>query len=401
MSVLPQNTLLGKLEILEIYEYYDQPLLFTCRNLSDTIYLVVLEDEEDDFDTWLYASMSPSRYAQVRSGGVDLYSAFKNAEEGFVFVVKIYRDGNLQTQVDLIPAFQLQDDQLPEIGEALNLNTATIEKKEIPIQRRAAQLYREYVEMALELPEQKRTEAPILVLSNIMRYLQETLVSIGHTLSDLHQSGKRPTRDLVEKMELALIGVAPGSFKLEMASTDESDMFGDTLLGDALQELGRIISLGSNEEELLASFARLKAEVPKDYLKLLKAIHASRIDRASLRWASANGERIGESLLTSPIVSSTIEVIENMVETETNLIKLIGELTGAFKDREFEFVTKERIIRGKLDNNNLSIEDSDIINNAQLGKHYIFQLREVITRRIATDETQTRYFLIGIEEDKL
>ncbi|MBI5668432.1 hypothetical protein FBR06_10570 [Betaproteobacteria bacterium PRO4] len=401
MSVLPTNTLLGKLEIIEIYEHYDQPLLFACRNASDNLYLVVLEDEEDEFENWLYASMSPARFAQVRSGGIDLYNAFKNAEDGFVFLVKLYRDRQIPSVITKVPTDQLQDEQLPESGEALNLETATLEKKEISVQRRAAQLYREYVEMALEFPGQRRTEAPISVLSDIMRYLQDTLISIGHTISDFHKDSKSPTRDLVEKMELALLDVSAGSFKLEMASIEQSDMFGDTLLGDALQELARIIAIGSNEEELQSAFTELKSSVPKDYLKLLKSIRNSRIDRANLRWASANGQRVGESVLTSPTVISTIDTIEQMVVTETNFIRVTGKLTGAFTDREFEVETRDQVYRGRLDNQALTVEASDIINNAQLGKRYILQLRQVVTRKIATDETTTKYFLVDVEEDQL
>jgi hypothetical protein len=401
MSVLPTNTLLGKLEIIEIYEHYDQPLLFACRNASDNLYLVVLEDEEDEFENWLYASMSPARFAQVRSGGIDLYNAFKNAEDGFVFLVRLYRDRQLPSVITTLPTDQLQDEQLPESGEALNLETATLEKKEISVQRRAAQLYREYVEMALEFPGQRRTEAPISVLSDIMRYLQDTLISIGHTISDFHKDSKSPTRDLVGKMELALLDVSAGSFKLEMASVEQSDMFGDTLLGDALQELARIIAIGSNEEELQTAFTELKSSVPKDYLKLLKSIRNSRIDRANLRWASANGQRVGESVFTSPTVISTIDAIEQMVVSETTLIRVTGKLTGAFTDREFEVETRDQVYRGRLDNQALTVEASDIINNAQLGKRYILQLRQVVTRKIATDETTTKYFLVDVEEDQL
>lgn len=30
---------LGKLEIIEVYEYYDQPVLFSCKNAADHLYL--------------------------------------------------------------------------------------------------------------------------------------------------------------------------------------------------------------------------------------------------------------------------------------------------------------------------------------------------------------------------
>ena len=171
MSVLPLNTILGKLEIIEIFEYYDKPLLFVCRNASDSLYLVVLEDEELEYESWLYASMSPIRFQQIRSGGIDLYSAFKNAENGFVFVVKQYLYGDKYPEINIVNVNDLQDEQLPVIGESLDLQTVTIEKEKVSIERQASQLQREYVELALEILGQNRNEAPILVLSDVMKDL--------------------------------------------------------------------------------------------------------------------------------------------------------------------------------------------------------------------------------------
>ena len=58
MSFLPQSTYLGKLELIEAYQFYDHlPILFACRNASSHIFLAVLVDEEDDFELWLYVGM--------------------------------------------------------------------------------------------------------------------------------------------------------------------------------------------------------------------------------------------------------------------------------------------------------------------------------------------------------
>ena len=38
---------LGRLELLETFEYYDQPVLFSCKNNDGYLYLVVASDEND------------------------------------------------------------------------------------------------------------------------------------------------------------------------------------------------------------------------------------------------------------------------------------------------------------------------------------------------------------------
>lgn len=126
MSVLAKNTYLGKLELIEVFEYYDKPILFACRNVTDQIYLVVLEDESDDYETWLYCPVSQTRFQQIRSGGIDLYSAFKLAENEFIFFVKIFTDSNINPEINTFPISQLTDAQLPAHGAFLEMNTQPI-----------------------------------------------------------------------------------------------------------------------------------------------------------------------------------------------------------------------------------------------------------------------------------
>ncbi len=118
--MLPQNTLLGKLDIIEIYEYHDKPLLFACRNATYTHYIVVQETVHPDYETWLYAPISPSRFEQARSRTIDLHDIFKYAEDGFVFWVKIPTKQPKSVIVQTIPTDQLTDDQIPDVGEFLD-----------------------------------------------------------------------------------------------------------------------------------------------------------------------------------------------------------------------------------------------------------------------------------------
>ena len=62
MPFLPTDTSLGKLELIEVYAYYDRPVLFACRNEIDITYLVVLTDEDDASETWLYVAVSLNKF---------------------------------------------------------------------------------------------------------------------------------------------------------------------------------------------------------------------------------------------------------------------------------------------------------------------------------------------------
>lgn len=48
MSLLPENTYLGRLKIVEVYEATDEPCLFACQNASGHTFLSVLIDETEE-----------------------------------------------------------------------------------------------------------------------------------------------------------------------------------------------------------------------------------------------------------------------------------------------------------------------------------------------------------------
>ena len=47
MSFLPERTILGQLEIIEVYDFYDKPVLFSCKNKSGLIFTVLCVDSSD------------------------------------------------------------------------------------------------------------------------------------------------------------------------------------------------------------------------------------------------------------------------------------------------------------------------------------------------------------------
>ena len=124
-SILPRSRIFGSLEIIEVYEFYDAPRLFACRNLSDQIFVSVWIDEDDLTETWLYVAVSRRRLEYIRSGGIDLYEAFKKAETETTFRVTIPRSDGI-SHVDPISCDDLTDDMLPNRGERLDFETRTL-----------------------------------------------------------------------------------------------------------------------------------------------------------------------------------------------------------------------------------------------------------------------------------
>lgn len=113
MSHLPLSSVLGNLQLLETYVYYDQPCLFSCKNQENQLFVAVWVDTILSQDLWLYAPVSLERLRSFRKGDVDVRSVFNNAEESYVWVVSIPH-ADAPARVAKTPCNELIEDYLPE-----------------------------------------------------------------------------------------------------------------------------------------------------------------------------------------------------------------------------------------------------------------------------------------------
>ncbi len=111
---------IGKLQIVETYAFYDEPVLFSCQNTLDRLYIVVAADENDQNETWLYAEVSTERLNLIRSGSIDLHDAFAYTEDGSVFQVRFPYDDLTEPIIESVQSNQISKDMLPLPGECLD-----------------------------------------------------------------------------------------------------------------------------------------------------------------------------------------------------------------------------------------------------------------------------------------
>lgn len=116
---------LGKLEIVETYAYYDEPILFSCKNAAGDLYLVVAADENDQYETWLYAQVSAERLNSICSGAIDLHDAFAETEDGRLLQVK-FPYAKPFPESEFFQSDQIPDEMLPVPGEYLEFQSEEI-----------------------------------------------------------------------------------------------------------------------------------------------------------------------------------------------------------------------------------------------------------------------------------
>lgn len=111
MSVLPVNTLLGKLKIIEVFDWLDGPRLFIAENASGHRYLAFWAGDQGRESLWFYAPASETRVANLVAGKIDLRTVYTQPEDGILFSVRITQDG--QSIVEPIVPARLDLDLLP------------------------------------------------------------------------------------------------------------------------------------------------------------------------------------------------------------------------------------------------------------------------------------------------
>lgn len=112
---LPCGTILGELEMEEVYEYYDRPVLFVCKNEDKQRYLAVLIDQNDRDDIFFFSEVSTELFHMLLLGQKDIRFAFQNPS-GKLFKVTLYTD---PTVVEEVTPWTVTDEFLPVAGETL------------------------------------------------------------------------------------------------------------------------------------------------------------------------------------------------------------------------------------------------------------------------------------------
>ena len=392
MGYLPQLTHLGQLELIEVYEFYDQPILFSCRNASDAIFMGVFADEDDNFETWLYIGVSPHRFKQIRSGAIDLHDAFSEVEGGVIFQIKVPHDEQDPVSIP-ISAAQIPDDMLPLPGESINLETPTLPELDEDLKRKSFQIKQEIISLDLNFDGKFRTEAPVNALSKILGSLQEMINAVGESLTGNSNVRGPIPKDVFSDMQMSVTGIGAGSFKLELVSTQLANLFGESKCGDAIQELVNLLKIGSNPNELREHLIRLKSRVANRYVLLLESLSGV-VRETKIVWASPK-EGCGDSAyLPAAVARETIDIIEQFTDLLESDHDVEGILIGVFTDNKTFGIKAQdgTIYKGKILD-----EAFDTASNTTISEKYIAIIREVTSIQTVTEETKIDYYLVDLQ----
>ena len=383
---------LGKLEIVETYAYYDQPVLFSCKNAAGHLYLVVAADENDQCDTWLYAGVSPERLNHIRSGAIDLHGAFANPEGGFLLQVMVSYDGQTPLRTQLVEPNQISEDMFPIPGERLDLKTETFSV--LSNSEAIAEVSgRETLNLTLYFAEDRKTEAPVVPFIEIVGGIQQVINRIRMVVTN----SNRITEHIKREMEISLLEVGSGSFNILLASTREIDLYSDSdfgnAIGNAIDEFMKLLNAGSDSEELKKLLEQLRSKVAEDYTQLLKSLSKSAMD-TRFKWTSPNPDRGGTASLSKSQMQRAIEILKRFQEEPLSTFQVTGTLTGVWlRSKRFQIETTEETYTGKI-----ADKVFETVSKPTVNQEYTAEIQEITERSETTDEiTKTKYQLLSLK----
>ena len=378
---------LGKVEIVEVYEYYDQPVLYSCKNASGHFYLVVAAAEDAQFLTWLCVAISIERLNLIRSGKIDLHDAFADPENPYAIQVRVPYEEHASVQTDFIHSSQIPEDMLPIPDECLDFKTEIL-----PMPSTGEKIVKsenqEILNLTLNFTEGPKTQAPIAILSNILGKLQGVIDTIGMTFLKSER-----VKDVKRKMQMSLSDVGTGSFVIQVASTEitQLDFHGYSYCGKAIEEFLKLLKAGNNYEQL-KELLTPKSKVAKNYTDFLKSLNGSVTD-TEFEWVSPNPNQGGTAYLSASKMQGAIEILEKSHEENLSTLTITGTLIGAFlRPKTFEIKTQKKTYKGHI-----ADEAFETVRNATLNQEYTAEIQEATQRSEATDElTKPKYLLLSL-----
>ncbi|NOT13969.1 MAG: hypothetical protein HOP21_00045 [Methylotenera sp.] len=392
MDFLPKNSELGKLKLLEVFEFYDFPRIFTCKNSIGTLYFGLSVSETNDELEWLFAPASLERHNSIRSGNIDLRSAFTRVEDDFVYLVNTDKSHDYKT-LERINVSRLKNEWLPIEGEKLNLHTHTvINQNETDPATVAHRELRETLNVIINPKNKNRTEAPARKLGSLLEAIQELLDALGQKINGNPTIKGAISSDILSATEVELALLFPGSIGLQLKAKNSCDLLGDSLAGEALQELLNLASARGDKDLLSNKLHSLRGRSASKYKLFLESISSLETD-LKLDWGSPKEGR-GQSInLSKTEILKALEIVSEINVEMADEIEIQSTLIGLnIRTMTYEILSAENEkFAGKI-----SEEAKAEAANATINNRYIAKLKQLIEVQATTGEEKTRWLLTGL-----
>lgn len=89
-NIFISHKLFGNLVFRNVYEFYDEPRLFSVTNEVSSMYLVYWIGDTKEYSSWFIIPISPNKLEQFERKKFDIYSVLTEQEQSFFYTANLY-----------------------------------------------------------------------------------------------------------------------------------------------------------------------------------------------------------------------------------------------------------------------------------------------------------------------
>lgn len=338
MSDLPQRTSLGNLEYIEIYDYYDFPVFFSCKNTAGQIFISVWVDEDGDGKIWIYAPISEKKFEDLKLGRIDTRSVFASPEDNGVF--KVFDKKNTDSEIMFLEKQYVPIEYLPDEGQFIKIVPRTNEIESSAIFD-AEKNQKAVFDLHLYEKISPIHQVAAKTLGRVLQVIQENFDSIGQALLKKQTIVGKISSEILRNTQVNATVAFQGSFGIRLIADQDSDMFGNSLASDTFFVLTDLIECENNIEELKLKLAPLHPRAISKFKALLDISYKLQTE-IHIAWYTSN-ETIRGKAIINPTIAESVSNSISEIQTEISArVTIIGTLIGAFLDTRTFKIQDER-----------------------------------------------------------
>lgn len=393
-AVLPVTDTTGALSITEVFDFYDGPKLFVCQNPAGHYFLGYWVGSDPVGESYWILPMSRERYLAIRSGSVSLRDAFSQPELGYLLECKVRFSGGKTATTRLVPA-RLDPELIPASDEYVQLRTETlpVRMRLLDLAGRAVATRREVLGLHFEFPG-TREEGPTKLVGKLLVSLQDLLDALGQKIAGSPTLRGFISNEILFKTETRLTQAAGGSFGIEVTAATETNLFGQSLISDSINELLQTLDVGNDVDKLRQRLMEMKPRAASKYGVLLSNLIASQ-SPFKVDWASPTPSRNRSVSLDLFAAAGALRTVEQVTREVGETRTLVGHFVGIdLLGKSFMLILREdeETYRGKI-----ADEAMDAAAHVTMNQTYRISIRETL-EVTASGEERLRLTVEKIEE---
>lgn len=399
MIELPRKTLLGKLTIVVVFEHFDIPRLFLCKNATGSYFLVLSLDDDveaDEFE-WLYLPVTSSRIRSLLSKNIQLIEAFLSPEDEYLYRVLSTADG--EAEVSHVLPESLTSDDLPLEGTYLQYpeeGVSTHDTESNDLQSLAVNARREIFNFHVKSESISGPELSARKLATMVNSFQDLMDSLGQYCEGEVTLKGAISAQILNRTQMNASNIFDGSFGIQFMSDESGDLFDSSLISDSLYEFKGLLDAGDDEDLLSNRLHELKGRVASKYRRLLKDL--VRLDsKVILNWGSVSDRRGFKVSFSKEKLKSTYKIVDHIDIDMGESVSFRGELLGldltAKRYRLYHLEDNQEYAGKVVD------EALDRLKHSEINGIYKAELKKVTELYASSGQESVRWLLVDLNSE--